>query len=136
MKKAVDLSIHVPRFRIKIKDKLHDELVDCCTSISVNKNINGQPSAFTMVLVDKRDRSTQQFQLFETFISSNGSLFKNDELFEIYFGYRDKLTKVITANLKSVSMSGFSEDIQLLTLVGYDASYKYLIDRSMGVAND
>ena len=51
-------------------------------------------------------------------------------------GYQGKLKKIISATLESVSTSGFSSDITMLTLVGNRCFSKQLIDQSTGSAKD
>lgn len=128
----VDLSRYVPDFAIEIGGEVQNEIRNSTTSISINEKVGGDPAQFTLVLADEFNVASQSFVWLEKFLSQDSPLFSDEEKITIYLGYSGKLKKMITANLKSLSTSGFSSDITRLTLTGYDASHKFLIDQSSG----
>ena len=131
-----DLSTYVPEFKIFIGNEPQLELRKFATSISINEKVGGDPSQFTLVVGDTFDAPTQKFVWLEKFLSPQSPLYNEKEKIDIHIGYQGNLKKIISANLKSISTSGFSSDITRLTLVGYDASHKQLIDQSTGSISD
>jgi phage protein D len=128
----VDLSTYIPDFAIEIGGAVRSEIRNSTTSISINEKVGGDPAQFTLVLADEFNVASQSFVWLEKFLSQDSPLFSDEEKITIYLGYSGKLKKMITANLKSLSTSGFSSDITRLTLTGYDASHKFLTDQSSG----
>ena len=131
-----DLTTYVPEFKIFIGNKPQLDLRRSATSISINEKVGGDPSQFTLVVGDTFDAPTQKFVWLEKFLSPQSPLYNEKEKIDIHIGYEGNLKKIISANLKSISTSGFSSDITMLTLGGYDASHKHLIDQSTGSTKD
>jgi phage protein D len=128
---AVDLSTYAPEFEIRIDGRIEVGLRNSTTSISINERI-GDASQYTMVIADKFDAQKQKFVWLERFLSQDSPLYNPKKKITISIGYAKKLKKIISANLESISTSGFSSDITKLTLTGYDSSHKLLKNMSPG----
>jgi uncharacterized protein len=131
-----DLSTYVPEFEIFIGNKPQVELRKSSSSISINEKVGGDPSQFTLIVGDIFDAPTQKFVWLEKFLSPQSPLYNEKEKIDIHIGYQGNLKRIISANLKSISTSGFSSEITKLTLTGFDASHKHLIDQATGSTKD
>ena len=131
-----DLSTYVPAFEIFIGGKPQPELRKSAVSISVNEKTGGEPSQLTLVVADKFDVSTQKFIWLEEFLSEESPLFNEGKKIDILMGYEGYFQDIISANLKTISTSGFSSNITTLTLDGFDASHKLLTSKATGSVED
>jgi|GEM_PF-565805 len=130
----VDLSSYAPEFEIKL-DKMAlevgQELRNSTIRVSINERI-GDTSQLTLVVADKFDVQKQNFIWLEKFLSKDSPLYDPEKKITVSIGYAKKLKIIIIAKLKSISTSGFSNNITQLTLQGYDPSHELLTKMSSG----
>jgi Bacteriophage probable baseplate hub protein len=123
--RSLDLSTYAPQFEILVNKQLQEDVVNSSISVQITEQTSS-PAEFNLVLSDMFNPINQEFNWL------GNPLFAIGNKVQINMGYaNNELIKIIDGPIKSLSTTGFSEDIPTFTVIGFDDSHSRLTEKSM-----